>query len=317
MQVHPKKSTPQNPSISQNPLDPADDPYMTSEEETDDDGRIPVVHEPTLAVRPQSSLSSHRYRTPMAGSLAMSPPPMHVNVPAIQPLPGFETPSAFAEPSSHSFSSSLYPTTSTYAEPFRASPHADLSSPHIYQSRYRGQSQPLPTRQYGAGRPISQPTLERAVENVQGHLAALAERLEVLETNSGQPQRSNISLVTGGSSSMWGGAGTGSPADRRDFPEWDLNDLGMWSLVLNPISRGITFLRELASFFSRNENKSPTWIIVRRLCLDVSFLLCVLAVVRAIWRMSGVRRREVRAALVVLWRAVLGRKDRIMVDRGV
>lgn len=47
-------------------------------------------------------------------------------------------------------------------------------------------------------------------------------------------------------------------------------------------------------------------IIIRRLCLDVSFLLCVIAVVGAIWRKSGNRRREVRAALVVLWRAVVG-----------
>lgn len=91
----------------------------------------------------------------------------------------------------------------------------------------------------------------------------------------------------------------------------------MWSLVLNPLSRGVDSLKELATFFARNENRSPTLIIVRRLCLDVSFLLCVLALVRTIWKRSGVRRREVRAALIVLWRALLGTKERVLVDRGV
>lgn len=76
-------------------------------------------------------------------------------------------------------------------------------------------------------------------------------------------------------------------------------------------------MKELATFFARNENRSPTLIIVRRLCLDVSFLLCVLALVRTIWKRSGVRRREVRAALIVLWRALLGTKERVLVDRGV
>jgi len=92
----------------------------------------------------------------------------------------------------------------------------------------------------------------------------------------------------------------------------------MWSFVVNPVSRGIEALREAATFFARDEHRSPTLIVVRRLCLDVSFLLCVLAVIRAIWRKSGVRRREVNAALIVLARAILGtKKARVMVDRGV
>lgn len=88
-------------------------------------------------------------------------------------------------------------------------------------------------------------------------------------------------------------------------------------MVLNPVSRGIVHLRELAKFFARNENRSPSLIILRRLCLDVSFLLSVLGVLRMIWKKSGVRRREVYAALVVLWRAILGSKQRTMVERGV
>ncbi len=91
----------------------------------------------------------------------------------------------------------------------------------------------------------------------------------------------------------------------------------MWSLVLNPISRGVEHLRELAKFFSKNEHRSPSAIILRRLCLDASFLLCVLAFMRILWKKSGVRRREVYAALVVLWNAILGTKHRTMVDTGV
>jgi hypothetical protein len=62
--------------------------------------------------------------------------------------------------------------------------------------------------------------------------------------------------------------------------------------------------------------------IVRRLIFDVSFLVCVVAVIGAVWRRSGVRRREVKAALVVLWRALIGSsggsiRPRSTVDRAV
>jgi hypothetical protein len=262
--------------------------------------------------RPQSSLSTHRYRTPMTGSLAMSPPPTHA-IPATQPLPVFETPSAFAEPSPAS--SPSYPATSSYIGQFSESSRAEMVTPtHLYPAHphYRGPQQLLPM-QYGPLRPASRPTLERAVENVQVHLAALTERLESLETLT-TLSRSHISLTprTTGSPGR-----RGSPNGGRG-PHWDLDDLGMWSIVINPLSRGLDLLREFATFFARNENRSPTSIILRRLCLDVSFLLCVFGVVSALWRKSGVRRREVRAALVVLWRAILGTKpQRSLVDRGV
>jgi hypothetical protein len=256
----------------------------------------------------------------------MTPPaPAHAHVPAFQPLPGFETPSAFAEPSPHSIQSSLFPaatTTGAYPEPFSGDhvppfQRAANMSPggSIYQSRHRGQSQPLHVGTYG---PSPQPTLERAIESMQGHLAALTERLEVLESNADHLHHSGITLGSGsGGSPNWSGAQRGSPTGRRDPSEWDLDDMGMWSLVLHPLSRTLVVLRDLARFFARNESRSPTLIIVRRLCLDVSFLLCVLALVRAIWRKSGVRRREVRAALIVLWRAFLGTEKRSIVDRGV
>ncbi|KAJ7283500.1 hypothetical protein C8J57DRAFT_1292747 [Mycena rebaudengoi] len=300
----------------------AEEPDTGSEDDTEDevDNSIPVVHEPPMGQinRPPSSVSSHRYRTPMAGSLAMSPPPLH-RVPETQPLPGFETPSAFGEPSTPS---SFYPPTGSYVGQFSESSRAELTSPpNLYPAhpQYRGPVQALPSRQYGVpSRPVSRPTLEHAIENVQAHLAALSERLESLEA-VGRLSRSRVSASPHVAGSPSWGPGRGSPTHGKGTLEWDLDDLGMWSLVANPIARGIESLREAATFFARNENRSPTLIIVRRLCLDVSFLLCVLAVIRALWRKSGVRRREVNAALVVLWRAILGtkRSPRPMVDRGV
>jgi hypothetical protein len=179
--------------------------------------------------------------------------------------------------------------------------------------QYRGQTPSRPG-QYGPIRPASRLALEHAVENVQAHMAALAERLESLETlmNLSRSHVSHSPRAIGSPS----GRGLGSPNSRRS-PHWDIDDLGLWSLVLNPLSRGLDALRELASFFAQNENQSPTSIIVRRLCLDVSFLVTVVAVIRTLWRRSGARRRDVRAALVVLWRAILGTKPRSMIDQGV
>jgi hypothetical protein len=287
----------------------AEEVNSTSEDETDDEAHeLPLMPESHPQMRPQSSLSSHRYRTPMAGSSVMSPPPLHMTVPATQPMPGFETPSAFAGPSSNVIPP-LYPAATSY--PGKSSGIEIASSPgHPYSyPQYRGQN-------HGPIRPASRLSLEHAIENVQAHLAALSERLESLEGLVVQPLRSHASL-SGGVSPNWGGvAGRGSPAD-RDRPEWDIDELGMWSLLLSPLSRGVDGLRTFSAFFARNENRSPTLIIVRRLCLDVSFLLCVLAVIRILWRRSGVRRKEVRAALVVLWRAILGSKERTLVNRGV
>ena len=265
--------------------------------------------------RPQSSLSSHRYRTPMAGSLVMSPP-LSEHVPLQQPLPGFETPSAFAE--STPFPSSLYPTSHPFAGSPAESSRAEMVSPiHLFAGNPRSRAQMLPHHhsQYEHVRPASALALESAVENVQVQLAALSERLETLESRSLLVSRSNICLSSRGSP-QWAG-GRGSPSDRNRAPRWDIDDLGMWSFVLNPFSNVMDTLRDMSTFFSRDENRSPSMIIIRRLCLDVSFLLCVIGVVGAIWRKSGNRRREVRVALVMLWRAIVGSPSRVLVDRGV
>jgi len=59
-------------------------------------------------------------------------------------------------------------------------------------------------------------------------------------------------------------------------------------------------------FFARDENRSPAKLIVRRLLLDVSFFVFVVAIIGSLWRRSGVRRREIRTALIVLGRAMVG-----------
>ncbi|KAG6903319.1 hypothetical protein C0995_013072 [Termitomyces sp. Mi166 len=287
--------------------------------EGDDEPRdLPVVVEHELSMsqsqsnRPPSSLSSHRYRTPLATSVVMSPPPIH-SIPSAQPRPDFATPSAFADPSP--ISSPSDPTMSSYVG-ISAPSRVEAATPTRAQSytphrQYRGPQQPLPP--FGSVRPASEATLERAIENVQVHLAALTERMDSLETSLSL-SRSNTSLTL---------RHTGSPRGRRSpnegrGPYWDLDDLGMWSIVVNPIATALDKIRELATFLARNEDRSPTRIIIRRLCLDVSFLVCVLAVAKFLWKRSGVRRREVNFALKVLWQAILGAKpDRVMIDRGV
>ncbi|KAJ7591366.1 acyl CoA binding protein-domain-containing protein [Mycena floridula] len=288
------------------------------EEDQDQASELPAMHleaEASHGLRPNSSMSSRRYRTPMADSLAMSPP-LH-GIPSVQPMPVFQTPSAFADPSPMSMPSSLYPQ-SSYVGQFSQSSQGELTSPppgDMYPV-YRSGALPL-QRPYGPPRPVSRPTLERAVENVQGQIAALSERIESLESISLHPSRSHIALSPRGLTPVWA-TGRGSPP-HRETPKWDLEDLGMWSLVIDPVARGIDYLRKLAKFFAKDENRSPSMIIFRRLSLDISFLLCFLAVIRLLWKKSGVRRREVYAALVVLLRAILGSKPkpRLMVDRGV
>jgi len=249
---------------------PVQNPDTTLEDETDDEppNELPAQIQYN---RPQSSLSSRRYRTPTAGSMA-SPPPIGLHA-SQQPI-GYEIPSAFTEPQSASHLPSSYLAQGTYAGPFS---HNLTLSPHPYPTppEFRGQPQQISGRSFGVpARPGSRPTLEHAIENVQAHLAALTERLELLESVSEHPHRSNISLPTGITSPRYRRPG-GSPTDRRGDYEWDLNDLGMWSLVLSPVTRVGGTVRQLAKFFATSEH-SPTLIVVRRLCLDMSFLFCVL-----------------------------------------
>lgn len=265
-------------------------------ESGDEPHELPSVREPVQQLRPLSSMSS-RYRTPAAGSHAMSPPLAGLaNIPPMQPMPTYQTQSAFVSQSAPIASSSVYPPPGHYSGTYQSPEFA----PQIQSAlSLRG------SRFHGAEAPIRTPSrlpLEQAVENLQTHLAAITERLDMLESQVVHPQRSTASLPLKSSS------GRGSPTDNRpEELEWDLDDMGMWSFVLKPLSRMVVSLKQLFIFFGRSENRSPVLTIVRRLLLDISFSLAVLGLLRLTWKKTATRRREVNAALILLWAALSGR----------
>lgn len=263
----------------------------------DEAHELPSLHEPVQQLRPLSSMSS-RYRTPVTGSLPMSPPLSGLaNVPPMQPMPTYQTQSAFVGQSAPIASSSVYPPPPGHYSGTYQSPEF---APQIQSALSLRAGRP-----YGAEVPIRTPSrlpLEQAVENVQTHLAAITERLDMLESQVVHPQRSTVSLPLKSSS------GRGSPTDNRpEVLEWDLDDMGMWSFVLKPLSRVVVSLKQLLIFFARSENRSPVLTIVRRLFLDISFSLAVLGLLRLTWKKTSTRRREVNAALILLWTALSGR----------
>ncbi|KAF8583955.1 ACBP-domain-containing protein [Ramaria rubella] len=314
--------------------------------EDDHDEHRPL---PDTSFRAPSSLSSHmRYRTPMAGS-TFSPPPI---VPATQPLPGFTTPSAFGGSTSpaaipSSASASTFIATNDYSQsmPHPAQfnhPPGSLSgrSPHPqYPNAIPQRSISTPDAQF---LPLvdSRTPIERAMESVQAHIAALTERVEMLEsmTRSRQHLASSSSAFLPLSSRSL----LGAPSSGR---RWDPAQMGLWSLVVTPMTRIVDTLRTLAVFlayvpvederqhlrdprrrlYARGNGfsiSSPVLLVVRRLLLDASFVLTVLGMAGWIWRKTGLRRKEVYVALGVLWRALTGsdaapRRGRTMVDRGV
>jgi hypothetical protein len=148
---------------------------------------------------------------------------------------------------------------------------------------------------------------------VQAHLAALTERLDSLELST-LAYRSSASL--GGSRSP-NALGASDGRLVRSLV-WDLDDMGLWSLLLQPLARLTQGMRHVLAFLAVNEHRSPAWVVIRRLFLDISFLLCALAVFKLGWKKSGIRRAEITEALKILARAVAGKKrPRNMVNRGV
>lgn len=261
-------------------------------------------------------------------SMMMTPPVHSMSVPPTQPMPHYETPSAFGERhGSPPIPSSTYPTTtmSSYPGNVSQSSRTDLTSPPNPYPPYRGATSPpqfVGSRQYAlpsgmTPRPQSRPNeLERVLGAIQVNLQALKERLEALENMA---HRSTSSLPGSRSPARFAGRGGGSPfGSRMDEARFNVDDMGMWSVILSPLSRIAGTLRYLLDFLASSESRSPTFIIIRRLFLDLSFLLCVLGCMRLMWRRTGLRRREVVAALGGVWRAVLGhKKPRLMVDRAV
>lgn len=276
-------------------------PREAIEAPPDETRELPIAMQPEHTVlpfnRPPSSISSRRYRTPLDGSLAMSPPPEQ-NLPAIQPHPGFETPATFA--GEDSLGSLPSQTVSSYVGISPDFSHTKIPTSLHLRTVHSAYRTPLPQQPSTLPvRPVSRSNLERAVENVQVNLIALTERLESLETFA-SISKPNLRGELGPS-----GCGKRSPHPRRPL---DLDELGMWSLVLRPLYQGLEKLRNLVYFFARSENHSPMLIVIRRLCLDASFLACLLICVKLLWKKSGIRRREIRAALVILWSAILGSK---------
>lgn len=301
---------------------------LTSEdedmEEMADEVRPPVPAPPSAYSqmnRPQSSLSSRRYRTPMA-SMMMSPPPASTSVPPAQPMPRYETLSAYAEPplvppsayaattASYTGHTSQFSRTDTVA----ASDHLPIQPPY----RSASQHSEYTGRPYALQNPmIARLALERAVENVQTHLAALTERIESLENMA---HRSTSSLVSpsGMRSPRWLAGNRGGSPIGGSHEVFTYEDMGMWSLVLNPLSAVMVRIRKLTDFLLYNESRSPTLVVVRRLMLDISFFLCLLAISRYAWRRSGSRRQALSIILRNIWWVIVGQQvPRALVDRGV
>jgi len=264
-----------------------------SEEETTDDEstNLRAPEQPAALNRPQSALSSHRYGTP---ALLSTPA-----VPASQPQ-GLETLSAFGGSVSTLYpqqseqanlrDAALLPGHSTYRRPPSARQHALSASglPH---------------------RPPSRIALERAIEIIQTQLAALSERIELIELHSSGTQP--FVLPPGPSRS------SRSPSGSRDVIPWKFDEIGLWAIVFKGMARVLASLRQLAIFLSDNEGRSPTFVVIRRLFLDLSFILCTLALVKTVWRRTGVRRREVGAAIQALWWAVVGKTPARRMTHGI
>ncbi|KAF8558804.1 hypothetical protein OG21DRAFT_983617 [Imleria badia] len=289
--------------------------------ESSDDGEagdetrdLPALSQQQQQQRPLSSMSfSSRYKTPLTSSFALtSPPPRRTSVPPMQPLPNFETPSAFADPQTATSlpTSSTYTSSASYAAPSSSAPQIQSAEPS-----YR--SHPTTSRHSSATvahlRPPSRAlfvSLEHAVENMQAHLAALTERIDTLESSLTTHPHPPAQISTSHSSRT--SSGCGSPADSQTIAqafEWDVDDMGLWTLVLKPLLRNLSSLQHFLVFFLRGgQDRSPVLIIVRRLCLDISFVMVVLGLLRTVWVKTGTRRREVGAALTILWGAVTGRR---------
>jgi len=112
-----------------------------------------------------------------------------------------------------------------------------------------------------------------------------------------------------------------------DAGYFDWEHMGLWSTFLAPVARLTKFLLRIVSFLVARRQRSgpgaalsPGLVVLRRLLLDMSFVLCAVFVGRRLWSRSGIRRREVVHALAGVWSAIVGRGSttaRVLVDRGV
>lgn len=251
------------------------------------------------------------------GSVLTSPPPSNYSVhsvhnlhrvPSQQPMPVYETQSAFDDAATLEDNFNVA-TTSYPVHLVHSSRNSDMGYEHGGQD-HRMTSDPIyrrpgstvhsaPTQ--GQRRPGSRQTLERAVEDVQSHLAALSERLETLEItrSSVRPRAANSSRDSNSPNRFGSSSSTAALV-------FDLDDMGLWSLILQPLARLLTSVRGVAAFLAVNETRSPTFVVIRRLFLDLSFVLAILAIAKVGWKRTGLRRKNIYVALGVLWKAVIG-----------
>lgn len=291
---------------------------------SDELGARPIISSPPVPGsyngRSPSALSSHmRYRTPMATVRGMSPAPTPglATTPHGQPLPRYATPSAFApqhpgplpQPS-QSASTISYPATS-------------VSYPPAGYGRAGFQPPSTGARPSSANTtPLQRSPLERAIEAMQTSLAALHERIDGLETSimEGGHEGSTPPMGSGrrgiSISPRRGGSRPSSP-----FPlPFDPTQTGAWSIILRPLYLVVLRFRRLLHFMAYPpdpQNSTARLIVIRRLLLDATFLVFVMAVIRSIWRVTGMRRKEVLKALVGVWHAVTGRQVRVLIDKAV
>ncbi|KAG8985524.1 hypothetical protein FRB94_004886 [Tulasnella sp. JGI-2019a] len=285
-------------------------------------GGRPITSSPPIpgsfTGRPASALSSHmRYRTPMATAGGMSPVPtlgIRVGTPHGQPLPRYATPSAFAPQHpgplphpSQSASTISYPTTS-------------VSYPQA--SYARGGYTPTSGAGPSNSTPPQRSPLERAIESMQTSLAALHERIDGLEASMlggglGESTPPMGSMRRAGSFSPHRG---GSRPESPSPLPFDPNQTGAWSIFLRPVYLVLLRFRRLLHFMAyppNPQNTTARLIIIRRLMLDATFLVFVMALIRRIWRATGMRRTEVLKALVGVWHAITGTQARTLIDKAV
>lgn len=275
----------------------------------------PSAYAPSHLTRPQSSLSFRRYRTPMA-SMHMSPPPVSMSVPPAQPMPAYDTPSAYAGHVATTGPASVYP--ASYTGEYSQSRTDLISTPPsqypIHASEQASYSS-ANRQQYARPFPLQAELSERTYagnEDLQLRLRVLEERLERLEITL--PRSTSSLLASGRGRSP---RGSTSPHGGHDGP-WALEHMGMWSIVLDPLSSLVTRFRQLMDFIAFNPDRSPGLLIIRRLFLDITFLLCLLTVFKLTWSKSGIRRKEVLHALKGVWWAIAGhRKPRVLIDKAV
>lgn len=186
--------------------------------------------------------------------------------------------------------------------------------------------------------------LERAVESLQATLAALRERLELLESHTFGSSTSlpGVRRLAGDSEFVnpSGGAGSANNAPNGSILRWEPSRMGLWSTILVPATHIVNQIRYVLLFILTHPSTSSSLTsggqsgrgrrrgsgdgsfnvraIIRRLILDSSFVVVLFLALKTAWRASGIRRREVLRALRMVWLALAGGKPkRTLVDKGV